>query len=110
AGERRYPHARDIRAREETRLDIHQSTAFACSLDAKGAGDARRVEERIDRDAALAGQGFEPKTRKAWKLLRRRHGDIDCEPAGREAVLARLRWRAEIGRAEKCEPVRLSWC
>ena len=106
AGERSHAESRHVGAREQLGVDGHDDRLAARCLEAIGAGDARALEQRIDRHAVeLLAWFAEPELREARKLLRLRHGGVDRDAARRGAVLAARPAAPEIARALEGEPV-----
>ena len=78
--------------------------------EAVGAGDARAVEQGVDRDRVGAGlRRLEIDMGEVREFLGlAEHRDVDGEAARREAVLEELADGAEIGGAEEGDPVVLA--
>ena len=104
-GQRRDAEARDLRAREQRRLDVHHHALAARHQELERADDRGALHQRIERDR-VADAGLDIEVGEVGKLLRPvGDRDVDRDAARRQAVLREFADRAEIGGAEEGDPV-----
>ena len=104
-GERSDAEARDLRAREHRGLNVHHHALGAGHQEFEGADDRGTFHQSVERDR-VANARLDIEVGEVGKLLRP-VGDrnIERDPSRRQAILPQFADRAEIGRAEKGDPV-----
>ena len=108
-GDGRDAEARDLRAHVERGFDVHDDALAPRHQEAIGADDRGSLHQRIQGQRLSVGSRVDIELGEVGKFLRP-VGDRDVErhPAGRKAVLPQFADRAEIGGAEKGDPVVLA--
>src|SRR5947209_9413886 len=102
AGERRDPELAHLPPQEETAVDVDRRLLARAEHEAIGAGEARAVEEGVERQAGGPGSGaHQPELLEVRELLTPGLRRVDTEPARRQPEPLLLPDRPEIARAEE---------
>ena len=102
AGERRDAELAHLLAQEETALDLDRRLLARADHEAIGAGEARAVEQGVDRQAVGPGGGADqPELLEVGELLAPGLRRVDTEPARRQPEPLVLPDRPEVARAEE---------
>ena len=99
------PSALDLLARVQRGVDVHHQPFGRADVEAVRAGDARRIEQRIDGQQRRVGA---PACRARTSVKRGNSSSppaVDGQPARRQAVLPLAAHRAKVARALECRDV-----